>query len=1065
MAHKKMNIEVLSASAGTGKTFTLVERLYAALTSEAVRPQAVMGTTFTVAAAQELTERVRVKLFAEGKTDLALQVRQANFGTVNSICDYLVRRYAFSAGVSPELEVLGENEQRLFFTEAAQPVLARYLEKMAPICRRFGYDNRFGGPHEWQDDVNTLVDIIRTNNLPSASIREGCKRSIATLVGMLGKPAKGSVLAFEQKLLTVLDNTVASIEAVHTEEVENVHHALAALGEARKALEGQYYTYADLHKLAGIRITSRTKAIKEKYGPLTDELQAAAGNYRSHPQLHADLEVYVSTIFEAAEECLAAYQDFKAKRGLIDFIDQEVYALKALENTAVQRDIAANLDLLLVDEFQDTSPLQLAIFLKLSALAKRSIWVGDPKQSIFGFREADPRLMAAVVKRFDSGEQKNVLSDSWRSRPALVGFFNRYFTSAFAGEHAPERVALNVKRKNAKKNEAQMTPALNVMRFKATNPVFAAKVATHVADLLNSEILIDEKDAGTLRPVKGQGVAILCRSNAECDNLASELAARGVESVVARAGLFTTAEGQFFLSALRLVIDEQDSLARAELRVLYEGKGEDLEWLKSRLDYVAALGEGFQKETWLNDDALIQKLLQLGERSVEFTASEMANAIIEAVNLRRVAASWPGAQQRLANIETLRGLAGEFEEQCVRTASPATLSAWYLWLASLKSEGLDKQAVNPSAGAVNIMTYHGSKGLEWPVVYLMSLGSDARNPFWKFHIEDNREEIDLDQVLAERTPLFFPWFMGARNLGVDWLQSAVEQLPIFPAMVKDSLDEDKRLLYVGMTRARDYLYLPLQSSKYNWIARCNVTDPASYHFLADETETTLDTSEGTIAIAHIADFDASEPVELEKEETVWFGERSGQREHPAYVINPSMMADAATGAPITVKEYGKRLALAGKPEMDAIGNALHAFFAADQSTRPLAERRAMLQHILAGHGVAANLSEDAVLEQSAAFSRWISETYKPIATYREWPLQMQVNGHFINGIADLVLETEQGLVVIDHKSYPGARETWQAKVNEFRGQLACYQQVLEAATGKRVIELAIHFVVAGAVVR
>jgi ATP-dependent helicase/nuclease subunit A len=280
MAHKKMNIEVLSASAGTGKTFTLVERLYAALTSEAVRPQAVMGTTFTVAAAQELTERVRVKLFAEGKTDLALQVRQANFGTVNSICDYLVRRYAFSAGVSPELEVLGENEQRLFFTEAAQPVLARYHEKMAPICRRFGYDNRRGGPHEWQDDVNTLVDIIRTNNLPSASIREGCKRSIGTLVGMLGKPAKGSVLAFEQKLLTVLDNTVASIEAVHTEDVDNVHNALAALSEARKAVEGQYYTYADLHKLAAIRITSRTKAIKEKYGPFD---RRAAGSGRQLP--------------------------------------------------------------------------------------------------------------------------------------------------------------------------------------------------------------------------------------------------------------------------------------------------------------------------------------------------------------------------------------------------------------------------------------------------------------------------------------------------------------------------------------------------------------------------------------------------------------------------------------------------------------------------------------------------------------------------------------------------------------------------------------------------------------
>lgn len=1064
MSKEKMNIEVISASAGTGKTFTLVERLYNALTAEAVRPQAVMGTTFTVAAAQELTERVRVKLFEKGKTDLALQVRQANFGTVNSICDYLVRRYAFSAGVSPELEVLGDNEQRLFFTQAAAPVLALYSETMAPICRRFGYSNRYGGPHEWQDDVNTLVDIIRTNDLQPTSIAAGSVRSLDTLKELLGKTAKGSAKDFDNNLLKILVQTISGIEAVHTEDLANVNSALSSLNEARRALEGGYYTYADLHKLAGISITSRTKAIKEKYAPLTLALQAAAGNYRAHPQLHADLEVYVSTVFKAAEASLNHYSEFKAKRGLIDFIDQEVYALKALENSDVQRDIAANLDLLLVDEFQDTSPLQLAIFLKLSALAKRSIWVGDPKQSIFGFREADPRLMAAVVKRFDSGEKQNVLSDSWRSRPSLVGFFNSYFTSAFDGEYAPERVALNVKRKNAKQNEANMSAAINVLHLEGNNGKFAAKLASHVAELVKSGILVDEKDAGTLRPAKGKDVGILCRSNGECSNMAAELAARGVESVLARAGLLSTAEGQFFVSALRFVIDDQDSLARAELYVLHEGNGEDLNWLKSRLAYVASLAEGYQKETWLNDYGPIQTLARLGERAREFTVSEMTNAIIEAVDLRAIAASWPGAAQRLANIETLRGYAAEFEEQCVRMKSPASLSAWYLWLMSLKSDGLDNQAVNPSENAVNIMTYHGAKGLEWPIVYLMSLGSEARNPFWKFHIEDTRSEIDLDSVLAHRTPLFFPWFMGATNLGVAWLQAEVEKLPLYPQMVKDALDEDKRLLYVGMTRARDYLYLPLQKGKHSWIARCNTADATSYAFLADDTLTSLDTSEGTVTIAHTADFDASEPVEIERKETAWFSERSGRRENAVFIINPSMMEETATSAAITVTEYGKRLVLAGKPEMDAVGNALHAFLAADRSDSPLDERRQMLRHILAGHAVAEHANEDAVLEQSAAFTRWISKTYKPIAIYREWPLQMKVDGQFVNGIADLVLETEQGLVVIDHKSYPGGKDTWQSKANEFRVQLECYKQVLEAATGKKVVETAVHFVVAGAVV-
>jgi ATP-dependent helicase/nuclease subunit A len=72
---------------------------------------------------------------------------------------------------------------------------------------------------------------------------------------------------------------------------------------------------------------------------------------------------------------------------------------------------------------------------------------------------------------------------------------------------------------------------------------------------------------------------------------------------------------------------------------------------------------------------------------------------------------------------------------------------------------------------------------------------------------------------------------------------------------------------------------------------------------------------------------------------------------------------------------------------------------------------------------------------------------------------MNVNGQFINGVADLVLETEQGLVVIDHKSYPGGKDMWQNKVAEFGGQLECYKQVLEVATGKKVVQMAVHFVV------
>ena len=84
-----------------------------------------------------------------------------------------------------------------------------------------------------------------------------------------------------------------------------------------------------------------------------------------------------------------------------------------------------------MDEFQDTSPLQLAIFLKLSLLSNEAIWVGDTKQSIYGFRGAEPRLMQAIIEEQGGIKTEDILSDSWRSRPDLVNMTNCIFTRAF----------------------------------------------------------------------------------------------------------------------------------------------------------------------------------------------------------------------------------------------------------------------------------------------------------------------------------------------------------------------------------------------------------------------------------------------------------------------------------------------------------------------------------------------------------------------------------------------------------------------------------------------------------
>ena len=121
----------------------------------------------------------------------------------------------------------------------------------------------------------------------------------------------------------------------------------------------------------------------------------AAGSHDKNPKLRKDVVAAIDLVFRLAAQSLEAYQVHKLAHGMLDFADQEVHMLELLMREDIRQRLAGELDLVMVDEFQDTSPIQLAIFLQLAAIAGRSVWVGDQKQAIFGFRGTDPSLTDA----------------------------------------------------------------------------------------------------------------------------------------------------------------------------------------------------------------------------------------------------------------------------------------------------------------------------------------------------------------------------------------------------------------------------------------------------------------------------------------------------------------------------------------------------------------------------------------------------------------------------------------------------------------------------------------------
>ncbi|MCK6581440.1 MAG: UvrD-helicase domain-containing protein, partial [Anaerolineae bacterium] len=188
--------------------------------------------------------------------------------------------------------------------------------------------------------------------------------------------------------------------------------------EELRNLQNQLKWRGELYWHEWVKISKAKVGAKSR--DLFEDLRTFALRHDEHPQFRADVRRFIETVFDIAMDALGEYEQYKKKRGLIDYTDMETYVSRLLRIDSVRDALRDELDLLLVDEFQDTSPIQLDIFLQLSRLARHSIWVGDPKQSIYGFRGAEPALMQAIINATGGVQPENVLRKSWRSWPDIV---------------------------------------------------------------------------------------------------------------------------------------------------------------------------------------------------------------------------------------------------------------------------------------------------------------------------------------------------------------------------------------------------------------------------------------------------------------------------------------------------------------------------------------------------------------------------------------------------------------------------------------------------------------------
>lgn len=1047
LAENRRPIDLSIASAGTGKTTMLVGKIQEAVRS-GTDTKSILATTFTNKAAAELMERARSSLIGEGMAAQASGLLSARVGTVNSTFGGIVSDFALNAGRSPVADVVTEERQQRMFAVAAESALARHAGRMIPVARRLEMVG-------WEDHVRKLADLVRQNDMDRACLEEHAARCWERFRSVFPEPMEQSAEAVDASLEDALRKAREDLRAgtdttIKTAGVrEAIDEACAVHDSGRKLTWRQW---AQLSKLSPA-VSSQS---------VVQPVVAIAKGHAAHPGLHSDIRAYIDGIYGAAAAALGAYADHKAANGLIDFIDQEHVALLLLDDPDVSERLKETLSRVFVDEFQDTSPIQLALFLKVSQIAERSFWVGDPKQAIYGFRGTDPELIgkaaAEVVPR--SGGVHGSLSTSYRARPGLVEFTNRVFAPAFG---ALGFEATTVRIENCARSDADgQGEPVEVWSLSGRNwDIAIAALGEKIRTVLKEPVThaVDDRSLGGPRPIRGSDIAVLCRSNDRCTVVAAALGAIGIHASIARPGLLATPEAVLAVAALRYLVDPGDSLAIAEIAHLFDDSAGQPAWFERSLS-----GAGIR--SLVGELPVLGELDRAREQLAQLTPREALEVAMTAAGVLDRVCSWGNALDRVANLDALRGLAVEYEDEARIARGAATAAGLVSWLGGAAGSDSD---LPPSTdpGAVNVLTYHRAKGLEWPMVVLLDLQSARKPSAFGFSVEASGE-FDVWAPLKDRWVRFWPWPYGSQRKNVH-IDTSVLETEEHRAAARREHAEAVRLLYVGMTRARDYLVLAARDSakgglQLSWL---DLLTDADGHAVVDSSR--LDSSAALVVSGEELPVRYDEVVAGEQalpnkalESFSRLSEVLAKPVYASYRIAPSEAGPPAPGEAHVVSRVrlGARIPLAGSPEMGLLGEAVHAFLAFDRPGQNKDERRARAVRTLARWGVA-GIEPEHLIDMSERLFAHLDNAFPGMNARGEVPVFGRRNGQRLSGRVDLLLTGDDMAVVIDHKTYPGPYDTWEGKALEYAPQLALYASVIREATGCTEVETWVHMPIVG----
>ncbi len=860
---------LVAAAAGSGKTAVLVERIKKLILEGECSIDRMLIVTFTNAAAAEMKEKIERAIEKEAEENpaqiklLKQQLERmplANISTFHAFALEVIRRFFYLINIEPNFKICDNVQQELLKEQALDELLKMYFEEEDPEF--FAFLNKYSGDRNEQrfrQTVRKTFEVIQSLPEPFAWFEAAVREldsdfetfSSGKICSFIGEDTESrlkrgadALNAFAEENACLGHEGVTEITAAYM----NLAAELLERAESRNfdalreklervkmpSLLKKYFKPDEFHTEA--ELTEIKERLEAARAPLKDAVSSLKKDYYydSLENLHGEIrQTYPDGKFFL--KTVADYRDIfarlKKERGLVDFGDIEHYAFEILKDEEAAAYYREKFAYIFIDEYQDSNLLQEALVARIKG-ENNLFMVGDVKQSIYKFRLAEPEIFQARYRDFaeaerraeENGEEslseKIDLNRNFRSKKTVIDFINRVFEQTMPGYD--ENAALHLGDPFGER--CNFEPRLYLAETpwdedselddELKNMIKAEKEALSAAKIIRGALgkTIFDSKRGVERPLQKGDIVILMRGIKNYGDIFYKiLTDNNLPAYVDdNDGYFDTMEINIFLSLLDIIDNEKQDIPLLtvmrseifgftieELAKIRIACDEKCSYHDAVLRY-AESGDSGEDDLREKCSAMFKKLEEWRLAARLLPLEELVWNLMLETGFYIAMGAMPSGSRRQANLRALCDKALAY-----RKSQGGSLYGFIQYIEAVKQRKVSMGQVKMAAegdDTIRIMTIHKSKGLEFPMVLLA--GFCRRLNYTK-----SGKDISVHKDIGIGFPLV--------NYQESWMKTSLIQNVIRVKMHREEVEEEKRILYVAMTRAKDILYILGMTDNYN----------------------------------------------------------------------------------------------------------------------------------------------------------------------------------------------------------------------------------------------------------